>query len=333
MGIEPVMSASPKTASSHRAAVVIGAGRSGTSAITRALSAVGVELGDNLKPARGKNPTGFFEDQELLALNKRLRRELGVRADSVAPIDDRQWQRPQIRALREQAIEVIQRRFGDEPLWGYKYGRTLRLLPFWEAVFEELQLDVRYVVAVRNPLSVARSRVKLDGRRGRQAHSDMEWLISIVPYFRRIRSRPFLVVDYDEVMLDPMAQLERMAGLLRVTRDKTIEASMQAYAERFLRPGMQHSRFTPEDLLADENVNPLTRDAYLCLRRLATDELTPDAAAFWEAWVGIERRFEDLIPVLRHVDLLEAELRRAKWHPAGPWQGAVDLLQKVSRRS
>ena len=56
-----------------RAIFVVGAGRSGTSAIARALLALGVDLGDRLKAATGKNPTGFFEDEELLLCGKRAR--------------------------------------------------------------------------------------------------------------------------------------------------------------------------------------------------------------------------------------------------------------------
>ena len=46
----------------QKVVIVVGAGRSGTSTITRGLSALGIELGDNLKPGSAKNPKGFFED-------------------------------------------------------------------------------------------------------------------------------------------------------------------------------------------------------------------------------------------------------------------------------
>ena len=54
-------------------------------------------------------------------------------------------------------------------------------------VFHSLDLDVRYVLAVRNPLSVARSRAKLNPQRGTQEKSDLEWLVNVVPYFREVR--------------------------------------------------------------------------------------------------------------------------------------------------
>ena len=50
----------------QKVVIVVGAGRSGTSTITRGLSALGIELGDNLKPGSAKNPKGFFEDLDIL---------------------------------------------------------------------------------------------------------------------------------------------------------------------------------------------------------------------------------------------------------------------------
>ena len=137
------------------AVVVLGAGRSGTSAVTRGLAALGVDLGDRLRRGWGKNPTGFFEDRDILALNQRLKRALDIRGDSVRLIDDAAWDAPALTALRAEAVECLRARFGGNPLWGYKYGRTLRFLPFWEAVHEALDLDVRYVLALRERLPVA----------------------------------------------------------------------------------------------------------------------------------------------------------------------------------
>ena len=121
-----------------------------------------------------------------------------------------------MRALQEEALDVIRRRFGASPLWGYKYGRTLRLLPFWQAVFQAAGIEVRYLVALRNPLSVARSRGQLEPRRGTQEKSDLEWLVNVVPYFREVRRWPFVVVDFDLLMAEPRGQLERVARALEL---------------------------------------------------------------------------------------------------------------------
>ena len=311
------------------AVVVLGAGRSGTSAITRALAAVGVDLGGDLRPGGGKNPTGFFEDQALLDLNKRLKRALGIRGDSVRLIEDAEWDAPALAALRAEAVAIIRGRFGGRPLWGYKYGRTLRLLPFWRAVYAELGLDVRYVVALRNPLSVARSRGALDARRGTQEKSDLEWLVNVVPYFRQVRERPFVVVDYDRVMAEPTAELARIARVLALPAPPDVERSIRAYAEEFLKPGMRHSRFTAADLAVDPKLNPWTRRGYLWLYRFATGEADPADPRLWEEWEPIERAVAELAGALCHIDRVESDVRRSQRSLLGPLQIAPQIWRKL----
>ena len=157
--------------SRQRAVLVLGAGRSGTSIVTRAMQAVGVELGSDFKPPSRKNPTGFFEDAALLKLSKRLRRTLGLRPDSLRLLDDSEWASPKVMPFYAEFSATIKERFDDAPLWGFKYARTMRLLPFWERLFEQMDISPSYVMAIRNPLSVARSRAKLDAHRGQQEHA------------------------------------------------------------------------------------------------------------------------------------------------------------------
>jgi hypothetical protein len=324
MGLHTVIDTTIAT-SKHRVVVVLGVGRSGTSAMTRGLQALGVELGNQLRPGGGKNPTGFFEDEGLLEINRRLRKALGIKAESVSLIEPQQWQTPAVLALQQEAVETIRHRFGQYPFWGYKYGRTLRMLPFWRSVFQSLDLDVRYVMAVRNPLSVARSRAKLDPLRGTQEKSDLEWLVNVVPYFREVKERPFVVVDYDLLMTNPVAQLERIAAALNVPLTANLQAAIQAYADQFLNPELRHSRFTNEDLDHNPRVNHLTRDAYRWLYRLATDEIGIDAAEFWQDWLRIENALASLAPILRHVDQLEADLRHAQRSILGPLQAVPQV--------
>jgi hypothetical protein len=330
--LESAKQVMPEAEPRQTAVVIIGAGRSGTSAITRGVQALGVELGNDLRPGRGKNPTGFFEDQALLALNQRLKRALGIRGDSVRLIEAHEWELPAVRALEREAIQTIRERFGRSALWGYKYGRTLRLLPFWHRVFAALDLDVRWVFALRNPLSVARSRATLDPRRGQQEKSDLEWLVNVVPYFRLLRDRPLVVVDYDRVMAAPLPELERIAARLGLAVGERARAAMRSYAEEFLVPGMRHSRFTLEDLEREPRVNALLRDAYRWLHGLANDEVAADAADLWSDWQRIEAALTALAPILGLIDRQEAELRRVELSPLGPLQAVPRLWRKLRNR-
>jgi hypothetical protein len=311
---------------------VLGAGRSGTSAVTRALPAVGVELGNKLRPGRGKNPTGFFEDVDLLALSKRVRRALHIRPESVRLVGDEEWQSPALSALRDEAIETIRRRFGKYAVWGFKYGRTFRVLPFWEDVFARLDLDAAYVVAIRNPLSVARSRAQLAPERGTQEKSDLEWLVNVVPYFRLAVRRALVTVDYDRVVAAPETELERMATALALPKTAATKAGIETYARDFLQAGRRHTQFSIAELEADERIHPLVRDAYCWLDRLARDEVRPDSPEFDAAWSRIEKDLRAVAPVLAQLDIVQEKLRRARRSPLGPLQAVPDLWRHLRNR-
>lgn len=305
--------------------MVLGAGRSGTSLITGAVQALGVDLGDRLRKGSGKNPTGFFEDRDVLEQTQRLKRLLGVRGHSVRLIEPEEWSRPEIEALKTETTEILRRRFGDKPLWGFKHGRTIRFLPFWEDIFQRLDLDVRYVLALRNVLSVARSRGKMNPRRGAQEKSDLEWLANVVPYFRMAARRPLAVVDYDRLLADAPAELHRVRETIRLPVVDGSDRSIREFADGFIRHDMRHTHFSIDDVLRNGRVHPLVRDAYAWLDRLARGEIGLEDREFQQDWIRIERGVDDLAPVLRHVDRVEADLQAARINIAGPLQSIPQL--------
>jgi len=313
----------------RRAVLILGAGRSGTSVIARATQAVGVELGNDFKPPSRKNPSGFFEDAELLRLSKKLRRALGLRPDSLRLLDESVWDGPVVAPFYAEFARAIEARFGSAPIWGFKYARTMRLLPFWARLFKQMDIAPSYVMPIRNPLSVARSRAKLDAHRGSQENSDLEWLVNVVPYFKLVRNAPLVVIDYDRLMAEPVTQLERLATHLDLPLTDSTREKIDTFARHFLRPGLQHTQFSIGALKSDVRINRLLRDAYCLLDRLAVDNMDSSAANLWSEWERIEAGVEELRPLLARLDKLERELRHAQWNPLSPLTAAWSLIKRL----
>ena len=78
----------------QKAIVVLGPGRSGTSALTRAVAALGVELGGNLKAGTSKNARGFFEDLDILELNYDLHEAFDFVTEASRPLRSRACSKP-----------------------------------------------------------------------------------------------------------------------------------------------------------------------------------------------------------------------------------------------
>ncbi|MEM9440947.1 MAG: hypothetical protein AAGA73_10920 [Pseudomonadota bacterium] len=312
----------PKT-DERTAVIVVGAGRSGTSVLTAGVGALGVDLGDQLK-AGGvqKNPKGFFEDTELLDVNHRVHKAFGLRASgaNVRPVDERAWHTVDLKPLEEEATSIIKQRFTSDRPFGLKSGGLLRLMPFWDHVFERAGVAPRYVMALRNPLGVADSRANLDVYRGYQEKSDLEWLVQVLPYIDHLKGHPFVAVDYDLLMQDPKKQLHRIANGLSLPIDGDVEKSIKVYSEEFATKDLYHHRHDPATLEQREELNPLTVDTYLWLLKLAKDEISADNPSFWSALADLQERFKTMAPVLRYVDFLEDELKRRYLGLGGVWQ-------------
>ena len=122
----------------------------------------------------------------------------------------------------------------------------------------------------------------------------------------------FVVVDFDCLMEDPRAQLERIAKKLQLPLDEGSRQGILEFSESFLRGGMRHTVYDDGDLEKAERLNPLTRDAYRWLRKLSVDEIAADDHEFRSDWERIERALALQAPSLRYLDHLVAELRRAE---------------------
>lgn len=313
----------------QKVVIVVGAGRSGTSTVTRGLAALGVELGNNLKPGSAKNPKGFFEDLDILKINRQISSYFGLTTtgSDVRPVNPNLFKTEKAHEIQRNAIKLLKSKFGEHPIWGFKSGGVLRLLPFWESVIQSIPAEPIYVVALRNPLSVAMSRKNLNPLRGVQEKSDIEWLSRMVPFFRVLRNRRKIIVDYDSLLANPEHQLKRMANVIGVKITESIATGMEDYKNNFLEPSLRHHQSNKPD----ENViNPITLQAYKILYRIAADEISFDDVNFWNiSWKKIESDFDNLSPVLKHIDLLESKLRKKNF---GLDNAASILLSRIKSR-
>jgi hypothetical protein len=272
-----------------RAVLLLGMHRSGTSAIARGLGALGVYLGNDFLDAQPENPTGYWEDKGIVALNERLLGALGLTWDDTSPVDRRAFERRGVRRLRRDAIRYLNRTFTSAPLWGFKDPRTIRALPFWQRALRDCEVEDCYVVAIRNPRSVAAS---LFARQAMDADAAYRlWLVHMVPFFNDVIGKPFVVVDYDLLMRDSRAQLERVARTIGIPPNPNT-SEIDSFAGDFLDARLRHSAFSRDDLEDATEAARLAKDTYSLLHGLAEDR--PDAGAFWSAWEGIRARFEAL---------------------------------------
>jgi hypothetical protein len=284
----------------QRLIAVLGMHRSGTSAITKGLEALGVHLGSDFYPPRPDNPKGDWEDRSLHNLNEELLRAHNQRWDDLNLFDPAVVLELTEGMFFSRAVAFIDERMRHNTLAGIKDPRLSVLLPFWKRVFFEAGISVAYVVSLRNPLSVAESLIKRNAIP--KAKGLWLWVIHNVCIVSEAAQAVPIVVDYDELLDEPYLQLERLARLLNLTVKPDLFA---AYSSDFLDPALRHTRFSGNDIRADSDCDPIVFKVYNELRTqaLAFSRVDPvrwgQKASEWRRSLENASGFLDLMPNLR----------------------------------
>lgn len=283
-----------------RLIVVLGMHRSGTSAITRGLQVFGVELGDRLQaPVEGVNDKGYWEDIDLGALNIEMLSAIQSDWSFLAPVEPADVKVLLKKAYFLRAVESLRRKVGGSPVFGFKDPRVARLLPFWKEVFGYLSLDVSYVLALRHPLSVAKSLARRDGFDAEKSY--LLWLSHVVTSLSGSVGARRVIVDYDCMMQAPDRELARIAKCLDLQIDP---AESQRYKAEFLDEGLRHTRYGLNDLQADDACPPIVREIYTALLDVTSDKTSIDDTAMQSRMADWFREFDRLKAPLKLFDRL-----------------------------
>ena len=114
-----------------RLIVVLGMHRSGTSAITRALMALGVDLGSSLLPPdKDINDAGYWEDVDLNRLNMEMLHALQTDWHHLAPLPQDFVARLSERGFLLRAVDLLRAKISAWSVLGLKIRESLYYCPF-----------------------------------------------------------------------------------------------------------------------------------------------------------------------------------------------------------
>lgn len=285
--------------------VVLGMHRSGTSAITRGLQVLGVNLGDRMMSSvEGNNAKGFWEDIDLNALNIKMLSAIDSDWHHLAAIDSIDVEFLHKQGYFLQAVELIRQKFCSTPIFGFKDPRVAKLLPFWKGVFSHCQFDVHYVIALRHPLSVVKSLAKRDGFEAEQSY--LLWLGHVIASLTDTAGDKRVFVDYDRLMQSPERELDRTAKALEL---EVNPIELQIYKNNFLNEKLQHTLYQSNDLLLDDTCPPLVREAYTFLLDIVSDQVKNNDPHFQDLTVQWLKEFNRIKPTLTLADKFLSQSR------------------------
>ncbi len=285
--------------------VVLGFARSGTSVITRGLKALGVDLGTGAQKETNNNkwnPSGFFEDEEIIYhIHTNIFEILDYKVREIRIIDNHKLLDKKLQAPKQNAKNLLKKRYLNTYDFGFKDPNTAKLLPFWQDVFQDLSLTEKYIIALRNPLSSASSFSNL-------TNIDLEaslilWLTHIIPAIDETKNKNRIVVNYDSMLSNPQQQLKRIKQHLNINSKKE---NLDSFANEYLDLNLQHNNFNEDDLKNHSacKITPLCRRVYGLLNKVAKDEILMESETFEAAWDNIKIEFDYIYPIYCYIDTL-----------------------------
>lgn len=195
--------------------LVVGMHRSGTSLATNILSEMSIGSTGKLIEADVNNPEGYFErsditeiqEQLLIKLNRWWPSEEGTKA-----LPDKWLEQNCTMDASEKIKELLTNE--EDKIIAIKDPRTSRLLPLWKGIAEEIQREIRIVLAIRHPNEVIASLVKRDHEATGmdETRAARLWWIHNRETILNSKGLPRMIIDYATWFSDQAdKQLEDLA--------------------------------------------------------------------------------------------------------------------------
>lgn len=191
--------------SAKTAVFIVGTGRSGTSCVAGAMEIMGVELGQNLKPANIHNKEGYFENKEVNKLNNKLVKRLPaawwnverIEWDTISDFDE----------LKDQVKTCLQNEFSSYEIFGVKDPKVSTLLPLYCTAAQKLGYTPKVIVELRNPTKIVssfKSRREKSGKNPETIVSQIQYWISMctMSLLEHACTYDTCVVHFEDILAD-----------------------------------------------------------------------------------------------------------------------------------
>jgi hypothetical protein len=258
--------------SKSRILLVIGVGRSGTSAFVGIVRELGFYVPQPEVVADDTNPRGFGEPRWVVDFHTRL-----LKKRAVTTIDSRPsaWETTATAATDDDVVAEL-RSWLEVQLVGadrivVKDPRISWFLPLWRRCAEELGADTEFVTMLRPPTEVLASARQWYGTRQNDASRAGGWVNIMLRTERQSRGLPRAFVRYDDLLADWVATMGRVGRLLDEPGLHDLDDSRRSRIDAFVSPELHRQIRGWEDLAVPTPLRGLVDRSWEALLALAAD--------------------------------------------------------------
>ena len=196
------------------ALIVLGMHRSGTSMLSGLLNELDLYLGDQLLEASKDNIKGYFENKAIVLENDSFLISLGLDWSNSLKFSNN-IPGYLIDSYKQKIKQLIQTEFKDTDVFVIKDPRLCRLLFLWVDIFNDLNIEPKYLNIIRNPIEVTQSIKTRDGIQPDLSY--LSWLNHVVEPLQFIEQGKICFTTYDKMLNNSNAELLRLLTELNIT--------------------------------------------------------------------------------------------------------------------
>ena len=289
--------------------LVLGMHRSGTSMLAGILDRLGCKGPKTQPEANERNPKGYFESAPIFQLNDEILATAGTRWNDWQPLREDWILSPRFNEFRSRAAKLIVEEYGSASLIYLKDPRMCRLLPMWQAVFDELGYRVICIHTHRHPNEVASSMKARTNIEVEPSLGMLSWLRYILEAEIASRGLPRMFTSYSNLIDDWQSFIPRAEETFGFVWPVSMRAASERIAQ-LVDPRLRHHDSEIDTFLRDPRTPESFRETLETLERWArTGEDESDLARFDQ----LRTRFDQSAPLLyAPTHALEAATRQVK---------------------
>jgi len=257
----------------RKAILVLGMHRSGTSALSHLLTELGADAPANLMSPNEDNPKGYFESMPLYLLHDALLASAGSSWDDYRPLPEGWAASPKADEFHQKLKEAVLAEYGGSGFFIMKDPRVCRLVPFWRALLDDMQVEPLFIHTHRHPLEVASSLQKRNGFDPGYGH--LVWLRHILDAEAGSRGQKRSFTSYDRILDDWPSEISKIADDLDISWPR-YGASPASELNSILDPDLKRNEAGAGNLRGSRIMPPWVRTIHDIFERWSAEGENPD---------------------------------------------------------
>lgn len=260
---------------------VLGATRSGASAMVRMLNLLGAELGnDRTGSSAAFYQRTAFPDVGVTSINEDIFKALGSSWYDTADLPDKWWQQPRFERNKQQIREFIDSNFSSSDIAVIKDPRLCKLFPLWKDALKFSGRKIGVILITRHPDETTAS--LCEHAPVPRALGYLLWSLYLRDAEVSTRSLPRVVISYQDLLQDWRSVATRISERLSVSWLGLNDVAARMIDEE-IKPGRKRNDAITLDL--DSGLRDICLTQWKEMGRL--EEYTPDTVD--RVWQKLEK--------------------------------------------